>query len=458
MCRGREGVVTRPQQRYCIIGAGPAGLAQARAFARRGVAFDVIERHQRIGGLWDIENPGSPLYESAHFISSRTRSGFLGFPMPASYPDYPRHELILEYLRAFADAYGLVPHIQLGRSVERVSPSADGAVVRIDGRDVEYAGVVCATGMNWTPNLPAYPGEFSGVFRHTSTYRRGSELAGKRVLVIGLGNSGADIACDAARFADETIVSVRRGYYFVPKHIFGKPADVFAGESLWLPKSLRLWLFGILHHWIVGDTRSLGMPAPDHRILQAHPLANDQLLHHLRHGDVTLKADVERFEGSRVYFADGTHAEVDEVLAATGYRVSLPYLDPAHVEWQGQRPSHFLSVFSRKHPALFTLGFVELNGALYPHLDHFSALVAEYAHARVHAPPVAERFRRIVETTHLDLAGGTHYVASPRHDFYCDDEALRRATLQVFRLAGWNPPNAEAWGPPPARAAAALAE
>jgi thioredoxin reductase len=433
------------KHRYCIIGAGPAGLAQARAFKRRGIEFDVFERHQRLGGLWDIDNPGSPLYESAHLISSRTRSGFLGFPMPSSYPDYPRHDLILEYLRSFATAYELAPHIQFDQSVERVTPTAAGATVRVGGRDVQYAGVVCATGMNWVPNFPQYPGEFSGAVRHTASYRHGAELAGKRVLVIGLGNSGADIACDAARFAKQAYVSLRRGYYFVPKHIFGRPADVFAHASVWLPRWLQLWLFAWLHRWVVGDTRALGMPAPDHGILRAHPLANDQLLHHLRHGDVTLKPDVAGFAGRRVSFKDGSSIEVDEVLVATGYRASLPYLETAHVEWQGQRPSHFLSVFSRPHAGLYTLGYVELNGALYPHLDRLAALVAEYAHARTHDPRAADRFRRIVKSTRLDLSGGTHYIDSPRHDFYCDDEALRRATLRVFALAGWEPPSAAAW-------------
>ena len=84
------------ESRYCIIGAGPSGLAQARAFERRGIKFDVYERHRDVGGIWDLENPGSPMYDSAHFISSRTMSGFLGFPMPSSYPDYPRRQQILE--------------------------------------------------------------------------------------------------------------------------------------------------------------------------------------------------------------------------------------------------------------------------------------------------------------------------------------------------------------------------
>jgi cation diffusion facilitator CzcD-associated flavoprotein CzcO len=244
--------VSTPGHRYCIIGAGPSGLAQARAFQQRGIEFDVFERHRDVGGLWDMSNPGSPLYESAHFISSRTQSGFLGFPMPEAYPDYPRHDQILAYLRAFADAYGLRERIQFGTAVERVALTEDGARVEAGGQERHYSGVVCATGVNWTPNLPEYPGRFAGTYRHTASYRRPSELSGKRVLIIGLGNSGADIACDAARFAEKAYVSVRRGYHFIPKHIFGKPADVFAHEGPKLPKWLEAHVFSWLQRrsWV----------------------------------------------------------------------------------------------------------------------------------------------------------------------------------------------------------------
>lgn len=429
--------------RYCVVGAGPSGLAQARAFKRRGVPFDVYERHSDVGGVWDLENPGTPMYESAHFISSRTLSGFSGFPMPDSYPDYPRRDQILAYLQGFADAHGLRQHIAFGKTVERVVPHEHGATVTIDGVARGYAGVVCATGVNWTPNVPVYPGTFSGTLRHTVTYRSPTELAGKRVLIIGLGNSGADIACDAARYAKQAFVSVRRGYHFIPKHILGKPADVFAHQGPRLPKWLQVPLFTMLQRWLIGDTTALGMPKPTHHILQSHPLLNDQLLHHLRHGDVTLKGDVERFEGSLVHFEDGSAIEVDEVLTATGYRVTLPYLDEDVVERRGDRVSHFLTCFSRRHPRLFTLGYVELNGALYPHVDRLAALVAEYAWATQHDPVAAARFRRIVTTTDYDLSGGIARVDSPRHAFYCDHDALLAATLKTFKRAGWKLPAAQ---------------
>lgn len=432
--------MTSGRHRYCIVGAGPSGLAQARAFAARGVEFDVFERHRDVGGVWDLENPGSPMYESAHLISSRTMSGFAGFPMPDSYPDYPRREQVLEYLRAFADAFDLRKHVRFGREVTRVEPRGERALVTVDGELREYDGVVCASGVFWQPNLPTFPGEFSGTLRHTVSYRSARELAGKRVLIVGLGNSGADIACDAARHAAKAYVSVRRGYHFIPKHVLGKPADVFAHEGPKLPKWLELRLFGLLQRVIIGDVTALGMPRPDHRILESHPLMNDQLLHHLRHGDVTLKADVERLAGDTVFFKDGSSVQVDEVLLATGYQMRVPYLDEAELEKSGGHVSHFLTVFSRRHESLFTLGYVELNGALYPHLDRLAALVAEYARARQHDPDAARHFRNIVRTARLDLSGGVRYVKSQRHDFYCDNDALERATLHVFRRAGWKPP------------------
>ena len=122
--------------------------------------------------------------------------------------------------------------------------------------------------------------------RHTQTYRSSEELRGKRVLIIGAGNSGADIACDAARTAARAFLSVRRGYHFIPKHIFGKPADVFAAESPPMPRWLEQRVFGVLLRLLNGDLSRLGLPRPDHRIFETHPILNTQVLHFLSHGDL----------------------------------------------------------------------------------------------------------------------------------------------------------------------------
>src|SRR5690606_30485600 len=172
-----------------------------------------------------------------------------------------------------------------------------------------------------------------------------------------------------------------------------------------LPRWLETPLFGLLLRLLIGNTRKLGMPKPDHRVLESHPLMNDQLLSHLRHGDVRLVADVERFDGGEVVLRDGERLGVDLVLLATGYTKRIPYLDPAHLDgsWAA---GQLLTAFSRKYDSLFTLGFAEINGALFPHLSRLSALIAQVARAELHDPIAAERFLKWLRGTSFDLTGG----------------------------------------------------
>jgi len=422
--------------RFCIIGAGPAGLAMARALREVGVPYDHFERHQRVGGLWDIENPGSPMYESAHLISSRDMSAFAGFPMPPSYPDFPRHDRVLAYLRDFAKKHELEGAISFGRSVDAVVPAPGHATVVLGEEHRTYRGVICATGTNWEPLLPEWPGAASAEVRHVRDYRSPDELRGKRVLIVGLGNSGADIACDAARVAAAAYVSVRRGYHFVPKHIFGTPADVFAHRGPQLPRWLEAPVFSLLLRLLVGDTKKIGMPVPDHRVLESHPLMNDQLLSHLRHGDVRLVPDVERLDGTDVVLCGGERIGVDLILLATGYTRRIPYLDRAHLDgsWAA---GQLLTAFSRKYDSLFTLGFAEINGPLFPHLSRLGALIAQVARAELHDGPTAERFFTWLRGASFDLAGGRRLIATRRHEHYTDEHALTHATRRAFRYMKW---------------------
>jgi len=422
--------------RYCIVGAGPSGLAMAAALKEAGVPYDQFERHSGLGGLWDIESPGSPMYESAHLISSRRMSGFAGFPMPEDYPDYPRHDRVLGYLKAFARQHDLEASITFGRGVDSVEPAEKTATVVLGDERRTYRGVVCATGTNWEPIVPSWPGMGNIEVRHVRDYRHSDELRGRRVLIVGLGNSGADIACDAARVAQTAHVSIRRGYHIVPKHVFGIPADAFANDGPRLPLWLEIPILGFLLRLIVGDTSKVGMPRPDHRILESHPLVNDQLLSHLRHGDVRLVADVERFDGAEVVLRDGERLELDLVLLATGYTRRIPYLDASYLDgsWAA---GQLLTTFSRRYDSLFTLGFAELNGALFPHLSRLAGLVARVARAQLSEPEVAERFFAWARATKVDLSGGRRLIATRRHEHYTDEHALDRATRRAFRRMSW---------------------
>ena len=420
----------------CIIGAGPAGLAAARALNERGLPYTHIERHTAVGGLWDIDSPGSPMYESAHFISSKTLSGLAGFPMPDDYPDYPNHRQILTYLRSFADHYGLTERIEFGTEVKSVEALPQGGyrVTRASGEATEHANVIVASGVQWTPNLPELPGNYTGEVRHTVGYRSPSEFAGRRVLIVGAGNSGCDIACDAARSADRAVISVRRGYWFVPKHIFGMPSDVFADNGPTLPMWLEQRVFGWMLRLLNGDMRRLGLPKPDHKLFETHPILNTQLLHYLQHGDITARPGIEGTNGTTVTFTDGTTEDIDLIMFATGYKHAVPYAqDLAGSE---QHPDMYLTAFSR-HKGLYGVGFVETNGAAYLLMSQLAAMVAAHIADRTERPERYAEFERVIATDEPDLTRGIKLVNSPRHQGYVDGVAITKYLKRTSKRMGW---------------------
>jgi len=424
--------------RVCIVGGGPAGMSLARALKASAIPFDAYERHSDLGGLWDSDNPGTPIYRSAHFISSKTKSQFQGFPMPADYPDFPSARQILSYLRAFARAHDLYPHFKLGTEV-RSACLVEGAweVTLGSGETHHYAALICATGTNWHPSLPHYPGTFSGEMRHSASYDSMEEFAGKRVLVIGGGNSGCDIACDAAQAADAAFISLRRGYHFIPKRIFGMPADVFGSSGPQLPMWLEQKIFGAMLRLLTGDLTKLGLAKPDHRLFESHPILNDQLLHHLAHGNIKAKPDVERFDGRIVFFKDGTQEEIDLILCATGYDWKIPYVDAGLFQWNGTRPRLFMSIFNRQTPSLYALGFIETNGGIYGLLDDMADMIARAILARAEGGRAAQVLDSMVADETVDLSGGINFVKSARHEGYVDIHAYQKALKTLRRRLGW---------------------
>jgi cation diffusion facilitator CzcD-associated flavoprotein CzcO len=423
--------------RHCIIGAGPGGLVQARALRWAGLPFDVLERHKNVGGLWDIDNPTTAVYASAHFVSSRTQSGFLDFPMPDTVAEFPGRVEILDYLRAFADAYDLKRHIQFSSPVQKVEPQGGLWHVTVGDQVRVYRSVICATGMHSEPVLPQIPGRFSGTQRHSMTYRTPDEFRDQRVLIVGAGNSGCDIATEAARNARAAYISMRRGYHFLPKTIFGKPADVYERENEWMPFRFRRWVFTHMLRVLLGDLTRYGLQQPEHRLFETQPILNSDILHCLAHGSLSARPDIERLDGKRVRFVDGSSVEVDQIVYATGYRASLPYLDASHVEWHGHGLGHFLTCFSRRHANLFTLGFFEGNAAVFPQLELLAVLIARFLRAQEKDPATAQAMRTKVEAGTRDLTGPLQMIDSPRHTAYTDWHTFRKRVRALQRDLRW---------------------
>lgn len=423
--------------RQLVIGAGPGGLVAARWLTELGIPFDLVERQRDVGGIWDIDAPGTPMYESAHFISSKTLSAFRDLPMPDEYPDYPSHRQVLAYLRAYADRHRVRERAEFGVDVKGVRPDGDGPewVVELStGERRRYAGVIAATGLQWTPKRPELPGRFDGEEIHSAAYRSTQQVRGRRVLVVGGGNSGCDIAVDVGTAASRTCISLRRGYWFIPKHLFGMPADVFGHQGPQLPGWLEQAVFERMLRLLVGDVRRFGLPAPDHRLFETHPVLNVQLLHALGHGDVSVKPDVRALAGDRVVFADGSEEAFDLIVYATGYRRVVPVLPP-DIHREGDVSSLFLNLFHRRHSSLFVLGFFETDAGAYPLLDLQAELLARVLKARREQSGALERFRWRMAGAAPDFSGGVRFLDVERMRNYvrCVPYAryLRRAIAEL---------------------------
>ena len=413
-------------KKYCLVGAGPAGLVMARALIKEGVPFDWYERHSDVGGIWDMQNPGTPMYESAHFISSKYTSGFYGFPMPAEYPDYPSAQEILTYIQNFADKYDLKSRVNFGVSVIDAQPIENDQwqVTFSNGVNQTYEGLINATGVTWHPNRPHIKGEeqFKGKIIHSVEYRSAHEFSGKRALIVGAGNSGVDIASDAAQFADKAFFSVRRGYRFIPKYIFGIPTDALISGKILPPKGVSI--SGDVTKMIdtlVGDLTRYGLPKPDHDLLASHPIMNTQVLHHLGHGDLTAKPDIEEIDETGVKFKDGSHEDVDLIVLATGYSYSVPYLEQSQDEWRDGRPQLYLRILSRKHRNLYFIGYAEFADAAYKRFDEMAQMVVIDIRARATGVNYSDLLE-LRRTDNPDLAGGHKYIDSPRHTNYIEVE------------------------------------
>jgi len=425
------------EARAAIIGGGPAGLTQARVLQNLGIAFTIFERNADFGGLWNNDDPASPVYDSAHLISSRSKTGFEGYPMPETWPDYPGARLVLRYIRDFADAYGLRAHTRFGESVDQAVPVAGGwRLTTSKGAVEDYRWLIAANGSNWKPMIPDWPGAFSGTLRHSASFKRAEELTGQHVLIVGLGNSGVDIACEATHTAARVAVSVRRGYHVIPKHILGKPADVFADGGPPLPTALRQRILQRLLRVLMGDLQKYGMPKPDHKLLETHPLLSDQIWHHLHHGDIEILPDIKGFNGDLVTFKDGREEAFDTVICATGFEWEIPYIDADLLTWVRGRVAPPLSIFPAPKN-LFLLSFVESNGSSFSLFNEMSWVIGRAILAERDSPATYQRLRDTLGAAKFDVTGGLKMLDTDRHVGYMDNASYRKALVSLRRKMGW---------------------
>jgi flavin-binding monooxygenase-like protein len=429
----------------CVIGAGASGLAAIKNLREHGFAVDCYERETSVGGAWNWRHDRSPVYSSTHLISSRPLTEFPDFPMPDSWPDYPHHSQVLSYLERYSAHFGLGDEIWFGTEVVSVVPAGEGrwdVTTQSTGggssRVQRYAGVVVANGHNWSPVKPEIPGEFRGQVIHSAAYQDPAQLRNRKVLVIGGGNTGGDLAVEAAQHATAVWHSTRRGYWYAPKYVFGRPADqVNAGLLKWrLPVRLRQWLY----RHAAADLTRFGLPEPDHRPYESHPLVNSQLPYYLGHGRITPVTDVARFDGRSVELTDGNRIEPDLVLTATGYRPSFDFLAPELLDTDADgRPDLHLHAFSRKHPTLAVVGLLQPDAGLLPLAHWQSVAVARWLRLRATDPGRAAAVQQQESARPVSTWSRRRVVPTRRHWFEVDHVDYLRAVEGLLRAMAASP-------------------
>jgi cation diffusion facilitator CzcD-associated flavoprotein CzcO len=429
-------------QQIALIGAGPMGLAMAKVMTEQNISFQGFELHDDVGGLWDIDGPKSTMYETAHLISSKRMTEFADFPMDDDVAEYPSHRDLKHYFHAFADHFDLRKSYHFGATVTAVEPlggDGEGWVVRwtdAEGpKEQVFGAVMIANGTLSEPNLPDFPGSFEGEVLHASGYRYPSQFDGKRVLVVGAGNSGCDIAVDAIHHGASCDLSMRRGYYFVPKYVFGRPADTMGG-AIKLPMWLKRKVDGLILRWFVGDPQKYGFPKPDYALYESHPVVNSLVLYHAGHGDLQIRPDIVDMNGHTVSFTDGSTGDYDMILAATGYKLHYPFIDKALLNWQGDAPHLFLNCLHPDRDDLFVLGMVEASGLGWQGRHEQAEMIARYITGLRQAHPEARALQAQKAAGFSRATGGMQYLNLPRMAYYVDKATYRgEVTGWIKRLS-----------------------
>ncbi|MFG2697106.1 flavin-containing monooxygenase [Kitasatospora sp. NPDC048407] len=396
--------------KVAVIGAGAAGLATAKALLDHDLDVTVLERGDRVGGLWagDDSAGTSPSYDSLHLNTSKGRTQFVDHPMPEHWPDYPSAARVAGYLAEYAHRFGVTERVRFHTDVTAVRRADTHWEVETAAGTEQAAGiekfgaVVVANGHNREPKWPSpgYPGHFDGTQMHAHDHHSADTYKGRRVLVVGMGNSAMDIAVDASHVSHgPVLLSARHGSHIVPKYLFGRPSDATGGALSVLPWRIRQAVAQTVLRLAVGTPERYGLPKPAGGLFQNHPTISDTILHRLTHGEVEARPGIERLDGNRVLFTDGTADRVDVIVWATGYHVTIPFLDE---RWTGDDPEElplYQRVFHLDDPTLSFVGLMQSTGAALPVVEAQGKLVAAHLAGR-YALPTPEQQRAHVQRMH----------------------------------------------------------
>ncbi|NXB33824.1 FMO5 monooxygenase, partial [Eulacestoma nigropectus] len=426
-------------RRVAIIGAGASGLCALKCCLDEGLDPTCFERSKDIGGLWRFEehpeDSRASIYRSVIINTSKEMMCFSDFPIPEDFPNYMHNSKIMEYFHMYAQHFDLLRHIRFRTSVCRVSKRPDFAssgqwevVTESEGKQevAVFDAVLVCSGHHTDAHLPlsSFPGleKFEGWYLHSRDYKTPQPFLGKQVVVVGIGNSGIDIAVELSHTARQVFLSTKRGSWVLHRVAdSGYPFDFsYISRFMQLLQNLlppNVFSFLLERKLNARFDHTLYGLKPKHRVLDQHPTINDDLPNRIISGRVRVKPNIQEFTEMSAVFEDGTKEDVDAVVFATGYSFSFPFLEGFKVV-ENQIPL-YKYVFSPdlEKPTLAFIGLIQPLGAIMP----ISELQCRWA-TRVFKglqglPPLADMLAEIKQTKERMAE---RYVKSQRHTIQVD--------------------------------------
>lgn len=432
--------------RVCVLGAGTSGVICAKVLKDHGVPVDVYEKGSGLGGIWRFKNDNgqSTCYRSLHINTSKRLMELSDFKFREETAEYPTHWEIHEEFERYVDTFDVRKHIRFSTEIKNCERLDDGTwkidAEGPDGAYTEHYDFLCvANGHHWDPRLPDFPCEFNGISFHAHHYvdtRDPHNLEGKRVVVVGMGNSAMDIACELAHIgqgAGKVFLSQRSGVWIIPKIVGNTPQDKFQRHPMdepgiiekirrtIVPRAWRMAAFDFAIQSVinltVGNPKRVGLKPPKESFSQRHPTVSQEIHNRLIHGDITPKGNIAELMGDKVKFEDGSIEEVDAIIYATGYNIRFPFFAESFIN----APDNSIPLWQRIfHPTIENIAFMGLIQpvcAMMPIVELQSNLVADYLCGEVKLPDSKAMEREMIAADKLLKA---QYTSSKSHTIQID--------------------------------------
>lgn len=400
----------------CVIGTGPSGLAACKTLGEFGITYDCWEMSSEVGGNWVLKNPNgrSACYASLYTNTTKAMMRFSDFALPGDWPEYPHHTQMRQWFNAYVDHFSFRGRILFNTKVERAVRLSDGVweITAADGMIRHYDAVVVANGNYWDAKIPTFPGSFTGESLHAHSYIDPTDpirCIGKHVLIVGVGNTGCELAVELSRsgVARTVWLSARSGNRIMPKTINGKP--VSAGRPFLhpteelpflfahLPPKLRDWMYRRIFTRMVNKAakqslqpQDVGLPPPPPNPFVKRNVVNQHILQALRKKELTSKPAIARRDGRSVMFTDGSTETVDVIIYATGYHQSFPFFAPDLLGVPGDDLALYRNVMHPRYHNLFIIGMFRPLCAFWPVAEQQARWLARFVRGDYALPSQAE--------------------------------------------------------------------